>query len=464
MYQDFTLKIGIAPNRRGISSNRKGAFTPEAALAIKNRIMAAIQSVKDEQVQIVNIDWLNTEGIMFDVSHADQVAAYFKKEGVDAIFTPHCNFGCEEAVGRLAKLMQKPVLLWGPRDERFPEDGSRATDTQCGLFASSRLMLRYGVPFTYIENCWLDDEAFVKGFQRFVAAATVVKTFRSLRIGQVNARPKYFTSVMFNESELIEKFGIEIVPINIAIVKQKIDSIMSERADEVMQVSENIGSRIDCTTSAPDWRIKTAALKLALLELAKVNQCTALATECWTITPQTLGVLPCFAMADLTDFGLPVTCEADVNGAITSLLLTAAARGKSPTFFGEYTMRHPEDDHGELIWHCGPFPHSLKKAGVNARLVNDRPAYEIRGGRITIARFDGDRGQYSLFAGAADGMEGPQTAGTYLWAKMDNWLNWEKKFIYGPYIHHVSGIHGDYADVLKEACRYIPGLAFDSPS
>ena len=463
MTLNWKLKIGIATNRRGSSSNRKGAFTPEAALAIKNRIMAVIEAVRDDQVEFVDIDWLNPEGIMYDVSHADQVAAHFQKEGVDAIFTPHCNFGCEEAVGRLAKLMRKPVLLWGPRDEKPGDDGSRATDTQCGLFASSRLMLRYGVPYTYIENCWIDDPAFVRGFQRFVAAATVVKTFRSLRIGQVNARPKYFTSVMYNESELVEKFGIEIVPINIATVSQRIDLLMKDRPDEVRRMADDIAGRIDCSTSSPDWSLKTAALKLSLLELAELNQCSALATECWTVMPQTLGVLPCFAMADLTDLGLPVTCEADINGAITSLLLTAAARGQSPTFFGEYTMRHPEDDNGELIWHCGPFPRSLKRDGVAARLVGDRPAYEIKGGRVTIARFDGDRGQYRLFAGAADGMEGPKTAGTYLWAKMDSWPRWERKFMTGPYIHHVSGIHGDYTDILEEACRYIPGLEFDSP-
>jgi len=71
---------------------------------------------------------------------------------------------------------------------------------------------------------------------------------------------------------------------------------------------------------------------------------------------QVLGVLPCLAMAELADSGLPVTCEADINGAITSMLLSAAARGKSPSFFGEFIMRHPEDDNTELIWHADPTP------------------------------------------------------------------------------------------------------------
>jgi len=31
----------------------------------------------------------------------------------------------------------------------------------------------------------------------------------------------------------------------------------------------------------------------------------------------------------------------------------------------------------------------------------------------------------------------------------------------GPYIHHVAGTYGKVADVLYEACRYIPGLKAD---
>jgi hypothetical protein len=42
-----------------------------------------------------------------------------------------------------------------------------------------------------------------------------------------------------------------------------------------------------------------------------------------------------------------------------------------------------------------------------------------------------------------------------------NWPRWEQKLIYGPYIHHVAGIHGRLAPVLHEACKYIPGLEPD---
>ena len=42
------------------------------------------------------------------------------------------------------------------------------------------------------------------------------------------------------------------------------------------------------------------------------------------------------------------------------------------------------------------------------------------------------------------------------------WAKWEHKLVEGPYIHHISGVYGKYADILVEACKYIPALKPDS--
>lgn len=58
MNKNHTIKLGVAPTRRGISSNRKGAFTLEAAMVAKNEILEAIYYLKDDDVEIVTIEWL----------------------------------------------------------------------------------------------------------------------------------------------------------------------------------------------------------------------------------------------------------------------------------------------------------------------------------------------------------------------------------------------------------------------
>ena len=88
--------------------------------------------------------------------------------------------------------------------------------------------------------------------------------------------------------------------------------------------------------------------------------------------------------------------------------------------------------------------------------------YELKGGDVTVLRFDGIGGKYYMFAGEAHGVDGPVTNGNYLWVEVDDWKKWEKKFMYGPYIHHVVGIHGNYVDIIREACRYL-GITIDLP-
>ena len=75
------------------------------------------------------------------------------------------------------------------------------------------------------------------------------------------------------------------------------------------------------------------------------------------------------ANAMLTDEKIPVVCETDIHGAITAVMLQAANMNKEPIFFSDLTMRHPENNNSELLWHCGNFPYSLK--AKDSRLLSD---------------------------------------------------------------------------------------------
>ena len=188
------IKLGVAPVRRTAWPHKP--FNLPVAIAYKEKILAALQAFDCE---ILSLEGLTEDGLLFNVEDADRVADVFIRENVDAVFVPHCNFGSEESVARLCKKVGKPVLLWGPKDEINPEDFYRYRDSQCGLFATSKILSMYGVPFTYIENCSVDDPTFAEGFQRFLAVVSVVKAFRNLRIGQIGARTAPFASVIFNE-------------------------------------------------------------------------------------------------------------------------------------------------------------------------------------------------------------------------------------------------------------------------
>ena len=80
---------------------------------------------------------------------------------------------------------------------------------------------------------------------------------------------------------------------------------------------------------------------------------------------------------------------------------------------------------------------------------------EAKHGDLTLCRFDGDNGEYSLLLGNAKGVDGPKGMGTYLWVEVENIKRLEAKIVEGPYIHHCVGIHKDVVPVLYEACKYL---------
>ena len=452
MYNDHKIILGLAPTRRRM-------YDPSYAFENKRLIFEKVKelSESDGDIEVVNIDWLNEEGILIEVEDVSKVAAYFKSKNVNALFMPHCNYGTEEVVAMLGKSMSVPFLLYAPRDPAPPSEGGRVrqTDAQCGLFPSSKALQRYGVPFTYIENCPVDSEIFADGFDNFIRAASVVKKTIGMRVGIMNARPKPFLCVMYNEAEILEKFGIEIVPLNAVDILNKINSFTEKHPDDVRAVQEEIALQMDVTTARPGAPEKLAALRLTMFEAAKQHNLDAVASECWTVFPQTLGFVPCAAFGDITNCGLPMGCETDVMCAVTMAMLSAASRGKGRPFCADLTVRHPSDDNAELLWHCGPFPISGAKPESEPKLNGTVGWWEMEHGDMTISRLDSLNGKYSLLSGEGIAVDGPPTNGTYSWFKVSNWAEWERKIIYGPYIHHVAGMHGHWSGVFEEACRYI---------
>ena len=399
--------------------------------------------------------------MLYKNEDAEKVCAYLKEQKVDAIFIINCNFGNEEAVGRVAKEMQLPTLLWGPQDMVFDPDGQRYTDAQCGLFAISKQLKRNKVGFSYIENCPVESPVFAEGFKKFLSVATMVKNFKNLSIVEVGTRLNAFKSVMFNELELTEKFGMNLSTLNMAVFESKFRAVLENKQEDLKKDIVAIKRDYDVAGLDEEALCKLAAFIHVYKEIFAEFDADAITTECWSAMPLAVGSNPCLAMSILADMGYLVICEGDVHGAITSVLLQAAARGEKAPLFGEFTVRHPENKNAELLWHCGPFPYSMKDEKSTAKLFNTKPSFRAKDGKYTIARFQADAGKYTLLGGTYQTCDGPYTFGTYMWAEFKNWAKVERKMVEGPYIHHMSEVYGEYADVLEEFCKYIPELTYD---
>lgn len=442
------IKLGFAPTRRSIFS---------APDAVKYRKLTA-ERLKELGINFVDITDINDEGLLYNDEDMYKIAEKFKAEKIDGLFLPHCNFGTEYECARLAKELGVPVLLWGPLDERPDENGIRLRDTQCGLFATGKVLRRFRIPFTYMTNCRLNDPVFERGIKDFIAVCNVVKTFKNIRILQISTRPFDFWTTMCNEGELLEKFNIQLAPIPMPELTDMVKKVKEEKI-EVQKVIDYCKENMEICIKDNELE-NVAALKVAMKTLAKKYGCKAIAIQCWNQLQNELGIMPCAANSLLNEEGIPVVCETDIHGAITSLMVEAAGMNEMRSFFADWTIRHPDIENGELLQHCGPWPISVakEKPKLTYPLAFNYPGSitaEAKHGEITLCRFDGDNGEYSLLLGNAKGVEGPKGMGTYLWIEVENIKRLEEKIVTGPYIHHCVGIHKNIVPVLYEACKYI---------
>ncbi|MDD3926243.1 MAG: fucose isomerase [bacterium] len=426
------------------------------------------RKLKEWDIDYVGIDDVLPDGIVRSQDHVEPVVKHLKAKNVDALFIPHCNFGTEGAAGVIARDMGVPVLLWGPRDEAPLADGTRLRDTLCGLFASSKVLHKLGVKFTYIENCSPDEDLFKEGVQRFTAAVNVIAKAKRMRIGVIGQRIDFFWTTIVNESELLERFGVEMLPVDMVEFTSDVRDLARRERQKYLEEIERERQWLKFgALDGKDELIHLYAARDRMLSLAQERGLDAFALQSFNSICTELGCAIDYTMAMVNDAGVPVACETDIHGAVSTVLLQAATGRKDPVMLADLTVRHPDNDNAVLLWHAG-FAADLRDTSGRAELgehwilpgfLPGSTHWKMKDGPLTVFRFDGDRGSYSCLAGEGKTVEGPTTENNYMWMEVNDWPAWERAFIEGPYIHHVACAYGHQADVLQEAFRYIGGVS-----
>ena len=314
----------------------------------------------------------------------------------------------------------------------------------------------------------LDGEAFEGGTAKDtdleIGSGTFIPGFEDGLVG-VKIGDTVDLPLTFPENYTEELAGKDVVfTVTVNSVKRMpelTDEVKKAKAEqtEVQEVMQYCRDNMEICIKEDELE-NVAALKVAMKHLAEKYGCKAIAIQCWNQLQSELGIMPCAANSLLNDEGIPTVCETDIHGAITALMVEAAGMGETRSFFADWTIRHPDVENGELLQHCGPWPISIAKETpkLTYPLAFDHPGSitaEAKHGDVSLVRFDGDNGEYSLLLGNAKGIDGPKGMGTYLWVEVENIKRLEAKLVEGPYIHHCVGIHKNVVPVLYEACKYI---------
>lgn len=451
----------------GLCPIGKFVFSHEDAIKQKKGVQNKLEEMN---VPFIDIDTVIEDGIIRTDEDIKKAIVYFLEKKIDALFMPHCNFGTEHAVGKIAKALNVPVLIWGPRDEAPLEDGTRLRDTLCGLFASTKVLHKLNIPYTYIENCRTHEPVLEEKMDTFLRAVNISRKFKKgIKIGKVGQRIDFFWTTIINESELLEQFNVEVLPIDMVFVLEK----AKKRAQtEYEKYSEEVEAMRKLYTIKGfddnyDPIINILAARDVLLDTIEEKELDGIALQSFSSIGQALGCTTCVLMSSINE-QFPVAAETDINGLISNIMLEKASFSTQIAYLTEFTVRHPENDNAVLLWHGGApvslahpdekmeiSEHWIIKEGIPGTLH-----FRMKDGPITTARFDGDHGKYLLAGGEGHSIDGPVTRNNYVWFQVDNWNKWEKTLMNGPFIHHTAMSYGNYSAALKESCKYINGLDF----
>jgi L-fucose isomerase-like protein len=450
----------------GLCPMGKFVFSHEDAMRLKGLIRAKLDQWK---VRYVDLESVLPDGIVRDQKHVEPVVRFFQQQGIDALFIPHCNFGTEGAAGMIAKRCGVPTLLWAPRDEAPLPDGSRLRDSLCGTLATSGVLYLLRICFSYINNCRVEDEEFRRGVDRFVRAARVVKRLRSMKIGQIGQRIDFFWSTITNEADLLQRFGIQVLPIDLVdlcrTVRKRTETNCEAYRKELGEFRKWISFN---HYRSDDDILYNFGLRDVMLDAAREHDLDGFCFQAFSSVPHELHSFLNFGCS-LVEEHYPVATESDLHGAVSSVLVEAAGSDAGPSFLPEPTVRHPENDNAVLLWHAQA-PLSLRATDSSVKIdlpwiLKGLPTggmhFKLKKGPLTFCRFAGDGDGYRLGCGEGHTIEGPYTQEFYTWFEVDNWPAWERQLVYGPYIHHCSCVYDHCADVLEEATRFVPGLQFE---
>jgi len=446
----------------GLCPIGKFVFSHEDAIKQKNILQVKL---KLWDVRFIDLDTVLPDGLVRDQRHVDAAVKHFQQAGVDCLFLPHCNFGTEGAAAMIAHKLDVPVLLWGPRDEAPLADGRRLRDSLCGMFATSKVLRKLGVVFSYIENCSPDDLKLKEGLDTFLRAANVANIFRKgTRIGMLGQRIDFFWTTIINESELLEKFNIEILPLDLVTFINNVKRRVKENRNQYDKEAEALHKSAiieHFDTNAPLWNI--FAMRDEMFALANEHKLEGFATQDFASLVDAMGAYDSYSLSMVAE-QYAIGCETDIHGCISDIIMRRVMFNESSAWLTDATVRHPDDDNGVLLWHAGA-PVSMKHPDEKVRLgkhwilpspLAGMTHFRLKDGPITVCRFDGDGGEYQLAVGQGESMDGPKTLNNYVWMKVNNWPSWEHTIMEGPFIHHLAMAYGQYAEAIAQAARFIP--------
>ncbi|VAW04925.1 hypothetical protein MNBD_ACTINO02-2011 [hydrothermal vent metagenome] len=297
-----------------------------------------------------------------DVALAEKAANELRAGEVDYLMIQCASVASGELLPPLGAVAPR-IGIWGTPDP--DRDGPIKIHSLVAVNHYASIVRRYlgqdGPMFKWFFG-HVDDDDFILPFVITVRALQAIKAMSTATVGWLGGNSPGFYNMEFDAEAVRERLGTRVVAHDFTEIVDRAHAVDESAARAV--VADLTAAASEVLTS-DTFMEQGARLYLALKGLAEDDGHAALAVQCWPKFQEIMGIAPCMAYSWLgSEDGFAVSCEGDVPGALSMLLLNELSdRPGSSTLLD---MTALDVSTGSLLmWHCGVTPrHFANSDGI----------------------------------------------------------------------------------------------------
>lgn len=427
----------------GVIAIGRPTFDVPYAESLLAEAMAALEGLDAEIV--------GSAELQFDAETVRANLGDLTEQPLDLLLVLQVTFTDATMTVELAKSVDAPLVLWS-----FPEPrsgGRLRLNGFCGINLAAHALGKAGQSFDYIHREAGAPEA-LDEIMALARAGYVKRRLTQTRIGVVGEHPAGFDTCSYDTAELRSRFGVKTQTLPIGDFIASAAAVDDADAKAVRaRAAGDLGSLDDLDQESLH---KSMKVYVALRDLADEENLQALAVRCWPEFFTDFGCAACGPMAFMNQDGTPCGCEADVFGALSSLVLQWTAG--EPTFNTDLVDVNVEDDTA-VFWHCGQAPISMAdpESPIGPTIHSNRKLpllneFALKPGRVTLARLTQAKNEIRLVLGGAEILRAPPSfSGTSGVVRFDKPAGEVLDRIMREGLEHHTGlVYGEHRPALRQ--------------
>ncbi len=397
---------------------------------------------------------LGPQTLVTTLDEAQAAAEVLRHSPVDALVLFQATFADSSMALALVERLDAPLILWAVPEART--GGRLRLNSFCGINLAAHSLKRAAREYDYLYAA-PDDARVLPTLRAWAQAGQVYRRLRTTRLGRFGEHPTGFDPCRLDAEALQRAFGVTVETYPLPELFAQIQTVNPAEVETVWQM---LHTRLDGLDALSESATRgTLAAYLALRAQAQRDHLAGLAVRCWPEFFTELGCAACAAMSLLSDERTPCSCEADINGTVTQLVLQWLSGEPA---FGTDVVGFDEAENAAVLWHCGLAPLSMADPQVTpcGTIHSNRKLpllmeFPLKPGIVTIARLhEGPQG-WQLVVGRGEMVRAPLSfSGTSGVLRFEHPVRDVMDTIITHGLdHHVGITYGDVTEALLRLAR-----------